>query len=128
MGCLAIITTNNKLAGLLHSPPIPDRPWQSIGMDFIGILLKLNKFNYLLVVIDQLTVRGCPISHFHCSRFRPASRLELCSAPISELCSALKSELHSTFTSGVTIDVKQLMYVHPGLVRGLHSAGSVHTE
>ena len=27
----------------------------------------------------------------------------------------------------VTVDVKQLMYIHLGSVRGLHSAGSVHT-
>ena len=61
-------------------------------------------------------VRGHPISHFHCSRFHPTPRLELRptplfelelrSAPISGLHSALKSELHSTFTSGVTADVK----------------------
>ena len=48
------------------------------------------------------------------------------STPISKLCSALKLELHSTYTSGVTVDVKWLTYVHPGSVRGLCSAGSVH--
>ena len=31
---------------------ILDRPWQSIGMDFMGPLLKLNNFDYLLVMID----------------------------------------------------------------------------
>ena len=51
-------------------------------------------------------VRGHPISHFHCSRFHPTPKLELRSTPISKLRSALKSELYSTFTSGVTVDVK----------------------
>ena len=38
--------TNSKPAGLLHSLLIPDRPWQSIRMDFMGPLLKLNNFDY----------------------------------------------------------------------------------
>ena len=44
--------TNSKLTGLQHSLPIPDRPWQSIGLDFMGPLPKSNNFDYLLVVID----------------------------------------------------------------------------
>ena len=51
-------------------------------------------------------VRGCPISHFCCSKFHPTPRSELCSAPISKLHSTLKYELHSTFTPRVTADVK----------------------
>ena len=46
---------NSKPTGLLHSLLISDRPWQSIGMDFMGPLLKSNNFNYLLVIIYQLT-------------------------------------------------------------------------
>ena len=53
--CTASKDTNSKPRGLLHSLPIPDRPWQSIGMDVLGPLPKLNNFNYLLVIIDQLT-------------------------------------------------------------------------
>ena len=40
---------------LLHSLLIPNRPWQSIGLDFMGPLPKSNNFDYLLVVIDRLT-------------------------------------------------------------------------
>ena len=46
---------NSKPTGLLHSLPIPDRPWQSIGLDFMGPVPKSNNFDYLLVVIDRLT-------------------------------------------------------------------------
>ena len=53
--CATSKDANSKPTGLLHSLPIPDRPWQSIGLDFMGPLPKSNDFDYLLVVIDQLT-------------------------------------------------------------------------
>ena len=53
--CATSKDANSKLTGLLHSLPIPDRLWQSIGLDFMSPLSKSNNFNYLLVVIDQLT-------------------------------------------------------------------------
>ena len=53
--CMTSKDGNSKLTGLLHSLPIPDRPWQSIGLDFMGPLPKSNNFDYLLVVIDGLT-------------------------------------------------------------------------
>ena len=53
--CVTSKDTNSKPTGLLHSLPISNRPWQSIGLDFMGPLPKLNNFDYLLVMIDQLT-------------------------------------------------------------------------
>ena len=53
--CVTSKDANSKLTGLLHSLLIPDRPWQSIGLDFMGPLPKSNNFDYLLVVIDRLT-------------------------------------------------------------------------
>ena len=53
--CMTSKDANSKPTGLLHSLPIPDRPWQSIGLDFMGPLPKSNNFDYLLVMIDQLT-------------------------------------------------------------------------
>ena len=57
---------------------------------------------------ETILVRGCPISHFCHSRSHPTSRLELHSALLFELelRSTPISELCSTFTSGVTIDMK----------------------
>jgi hypothetical protein len=51
--------STQKPKGLLHSLPIPDRPWQLIGINFMGPLPKSNDCNYLMVVIDCLT------SHVH---------------------------------------------------------------
>ena len=53
--CVTIKDTNSKLTSLLHSLLIPDRPWQSIGLEFMGPLPKSNDFDYLLVIIDRLT-------------------------------------------------------------------------
>ena len=36
--CAAAKDTNSKQKGLLHGLPIPDRPWQSIGIGFMGPL------------------------------------------------------------------------------------------
>ena len=36
--CQTNKTNTQKLQGLLHSLPIPDKPWQSVGMDFMGPL------------------------------------------------------------------------------------------
>ena len=53
--CAAAKDANSKPRGLLHSLPILDKPWQSIGMDFSGPLPQSNNFDYLLVIIDRLT-------------------------------------------------------------------------
>ena len=50
--CATTKDGNSKPTGLLHSLLIPGRLWQSIGMDFMGPLLKSNNFDYLLVIID----------------------------------------------------------------------------
>ena len=52
--CTTSKDANSKPTDLLHSLPIPDRPWQSIGLDFMGPLPKSNNFDYLLVIINQL--------------------------------------------------------------------------
>ena len=50
--CATSKDANNKPTSLLHSLLIPNRPWQSIGLDSMGPLSKSNNFDYLLVIID----------------------------------------------------------------------------
>jgi hypothetical protein len=40
--------------GKLHPLPIPIKPWDSIGMDFIGPFPKSKGFNYLWVIICRM--------------------------------------------------------------------------
>jgi hypothetical protein len=42
-------------SGSLHPLPVPYRPWESIGIDFIGPLVESNGFNYVAVIICRLT-------------------------------------------------------------------------
>src|SRR5215469_11885406 len=53
--CQTTKDSNQRPAGLLHTLPVPNRPWQSIGMDFVGPLPYSNNHDYLFVVIDRLT-------------------------------------------------------------------------
>src|SRR6202041_2545236 len=41
--------------GRLHSMPMPSRPWQSIRIDFLGLLPESNGFDFIMVVICRLS-------------------------------------------------------------------------
>ena len=41
--------------GKLHGLPIPDKPWSSIGMDFMGPFPEVAGYNYLWVIVCRLT-------------------------------------------------------------------------
>jgi hypothetical protein len=53
--CQTTKSSTQKVPGLLHSLPIPSRPWESIGMDFVGPFPESGGFDYLWVVICRLT-------------------------------------------------------------------------
>ena len=55
--CQANKTDMLKPQGFLHSLPIPDKLWQSVGMDFMGPLPWSLGNDYLLVIIDRLTLQ-----------------------------------------------------------------------
>jgi transposase InsO family protein len=40
--------------GKLDPLPIPTRPWESVGMDFVGPFPEVDKYNYLWVVICRM--------------------------------------------------------------------------
>ena len=49
--CQTVKSSTARPRGLLHSMPIPTRPWGSIGMDFVGPFPPSHGFDYLWVVI-----------------------------------------------------------------------------
>ena len=59
--CQTNKTDMQKPQGLLHSLPILDKLWQSVGMDFMGPLPRSQGNDYLLVIIDRLTSQVHPV-------------------------------------------------------------------
>ena len=62
--CAANKSSNALPAGLLRPLPIPDSPWDSVGIDFVGPLPKSKQgHDYILVLIDRFTkmmkLRAC---------------------------------------------------------------------
>ena len=59
MPCKRSKPSNQKPYGLLHSPDIPMRPWESIGIDFVGPLPiskdQNGEYNLITVIINLLT-------------------------------------------------------------------------
>src|SRR5882762_2004678 len=53
--CQANKTSTQRPVGLLHPLPIPNRPWGSIGMDFVGPFPSSQGYDYLWVIICRLT-------------------------------------------------------------------------
>lgn len=53
--CQTTKSSPQKPAGLLHSLPIPNQPWESIAMDFVGPFPKSSGYDYMWVVIDRKT-------------------------------------------------------------------------
>jgi hypothetical protein len=46
---------NKQPVGKLHPLPVPTKPWDSIGMDFIGPFPESKGYNYLWVIICRMT-------------------------------------------------------------------------
>ena len=55
MACTQAKTPCHRPYGMLKQLPVPDRPWNSISMDFIEQLPSSSGFTAILVVIDQLS-------------------------------------------------------------------------
>ena len=53
--CQMSKSSNQLKPGLLHNLPIPSRPWQSIGMDFVDPFPECQGHDYLWVIICRLT-------------------------------------------------------------------------
>ncbi|XP_053571958.1 maestro heat-like repeat-containing protein family member 1 [Bombina bombina] len=53
--CTVSKSQKTKPSGYLQSLPIPERPWHTVGMDFIVELPLSNQSNTILVVVDLLT-------------------------------------------------------------------------
>src|ERR1700761_5526720 len=66
--CMRTKPQRHKPYGLLKQLPIPERPWNSISMDFIETLPTSEGFDAILVIVDRLTKQGIFIpTTIHCT-------------------------------------------------------------
>jgi len=66
--CMRAKPKRHKPYGLLKQLPIPERPWNSISMDFIETLPTSNGYDAILVIVDRLTKQGIFIpTTVHCT-------------------------------------------------------------
>jgi hypothetical protein len=52
--CQRSKNSSQRPAGKLHPLPLPTKPWDSIGMDFVGPFPESKEFNYLWVIICRM--------------------------------------------------------------------------
>ena len=55
----------HKPFDLLKQLPIPEKPWNSISMDFIEQLPNSSRYTAILVVVDQLSKLLCKTTDLH---------------------------------------------------------------
>jgi len=66
--CMRAKPQRHKPYGLLKQLPVPQRPWNSISMDFIETLPTSSGHDAILVVVDRLTKQGIFIpTTVHCT-------------------------------------------------------------
>lgn len=68
-------TEKRKQAGLLEPLPIPDRPWQSVSMDFISGFPKVDACKSIMVVVDRFSKYAVFIPASHACPADEAARL-----------------------------------------------------
>ena len=56
--CMRSKAPRHKPYGLLKQLPVPDKPWNSISMDFIDQLPSSHGFTSILVIVDRLSKQG----------------------------------------------------------------------
>ena len=109
--CQAVKPSTQRPMGLLHPLPIPSRPWESIGMDFIGPLPPSPEgYNFVWVVIDRLT------SMVHLVALKTsATAVEVAERYLKEIvrlhgvASSIVSDRDPRFTSAFWAEVHRLL-------------------
>jgi hypothetical protein len=124
-------TKKSKLRypGLLHQLPIPEKPWESIAMDFVGPFPTSLNYNYLWVVLCRLTcqvhlvpvttqVKTIDLAHLFLQHV-----VRLHGMPTS-----IVSDRDTKFTSQFWTELHRLMGVKLKLTTAFHPQGDGQAE
>ncbi len=127
--CQTTKWTSQRMPGLLHQLPIPDAPWTSIAMDFIGPFPKSLDSNYLWVIVCRLTsqVHLVPIK-------MTTNALELTYEFLKNvvclhgLPKSIVSDRDSKFTSKFWTELHHLLGVRLKMTTSFHPQGDGQAE
>jgi len=133
MTCKRSKPSNQKPYGLLNPLPIPSRPWESIGIDFVGPLPmskdRDGEYDAITVIIDRLT----SMVHLVPSRVNYKARevAELIFAEVYKLHGLPKSIISDRdvlFTSTFWTDFNRLLGVNQQMSSAYHPESDGATE
>ena len=127
--CMRSKPQRHKHYGSLKQLPIPERPWNSISMDFIEKLLSSSGFDTILVIVDRLTKQAIFISAHNTITSADLARLFVLHVfSKHDVSSHVTFDRGSEFVSnffrslGTTLD----MWLH--FTSGYHPKGDGQTE
>ncbi len=127
--CQTTKQTSQWMPGLLHQLPIPDAPWTSIVMDFIGPFPKSLDSNYLWVIVCCLT------SQVHLVPIKTTTNaLELAYEFLKNvvhlhgLPKSIVSDRDSKFTSKFWTELHRLLGVRLKMTTSFHPQGDGQAE
>ena len=115
--------------GLLHQLPIPETPWSSISMDFVGPFPDSLGYNYLWVVVCRLT------SQVHLVPVKTTTNaLELAYEFLKEIVrlhglpKSIVSDRDSKFTSKFWMELHRILGVRLKMTTAFHPEGDGQAE
>jgi hypothetical protein len=128
--CQRTKPSNLPPAGLLQPLPIPDRPWQTVTMDFVGPLPKTPRgFDSITVFVDKLTKQV----HFApCHTTDSASQIARIFFDhvfrLHGMPTTIVSDRDTKFTSRFWKELSRLMDVHLAMSTAFHPQTDGQTE
>jgi transposase InsO family protein len=128
--CQRTKPSNQPPAGLLQPLPIPDRPWQTVTMDFVGPLPKTPRgFDSITVFVDKLTkqVHFVP-SHTTDSASQVARIFFDQVFRLHGMPTTIVSDRDTKFTSRFWKELSRLMDVHLAMSTAFHPQTDGQTE
>jgi hypothetical protein len=116
--------------GLLQPLPIPDRPWQTVTMDFIGPLPKTARgFDSITVFVDKLTKQiHCVASHTTDNAPQVARIFFDNVFRLHGMPTTIVSDRDTKFTSRFWKELSRLMDVHLAMSTAFHPQTDGQTE
>src|SRR6266850_1920803 len=127
--CACNKAPHHKPYGKLKQLPIPDKPWNSISMDFIEHLPAADRFTTILVIVDHLTKQSLFIPTYNTINSPRLAQLFLTHVFSKHgVPSHIISDQGTEFVSHFFHSLGKLLQMEPHFTSGYHPEGDGQTE